>query len=165
MHTYRWQIRVIQLLAIPGLMLSYYLWLYHAGYIQANCTVTEFFDCGRVSGPTAQYSSLGSIPIALIGLVGYGAIFLVIWLADFAPLLDAYLPKIILILTGIALLFTLFLKSLELFVISAVCQYCLYSAGIVAVMFGLALSSVLFAKRALESKKKNLSHSMADNHF
>lgn len=165
MRTYRWQIRIIQLLAVPGLLLSYYLWLYHAGYIQSNCTVTDFFDCGRVSGPTAQYSSLGSIPVALIGLAGYGAIFLAIWLAEFVPLLDLHLPKIVLTLTGIALLFTLFLKSLEFFVISAVCQYCLYSAVIVGIMFGLALSSVLSTRRISKSEKTALSQSIVDHHF
>jgi uncharacterized membrane protein len=154
MRTDDWQIRLIQLLAVPGLLLAYYLWLYHEGQIISSCTVTDFFDCGRVSGPTAPYASLGPIPVALIGLTGYAAIFLAIWLADFITVLDDYLPEIVLGFTAIALLFTLFLKSLEIFVIGVICQYCLYSAIIVVIMFILALSNLISIKRMAQADRQ-----------
>lgn len=161
MRTHDWQIRLIQLLAVPGLLLAYYLWLYHEGHIISSCTVTNFFDCGRVSGPTAQYSSLGPVPVALIGMVGYIAIFVAIWLADFIVLLDDYLPEIVMGLTTIALIFTLFLKSLEIFVIGVICQYCLYSAIIVAIMFILAISYLISTKRENKTEEKLETHSLA----
>ena len=71
-----WQIRIIQLLALPGLIVAYYLWLFHNGTLMTTCGVNELFDCGQVSGPTAPYSSIGPIPIALIGMIGYIVIFL-----------------------------------------------------------------------------------------
>ena len=147
MRTTDWQIRLVQLLSVPGLILAYYLWLYHDGQIISACTVTNFFDCGRVSGPTAQYSSFGPIPVALVGLLGYATIFLTIWLADFVDVIDQYLPELTVGLTGLALLFTLFLKSLEIFVIGAICQYCLYSAVIVLTMFVLAISYLVASRR------------------
>lgn len=159
MRTHDWQIRLIQLLAVPGLLIAYYLWLYHEGHIISSCTVTNFFDCGRVSGPTAQYSSLGPIPVALIGLAGYAAIFLTIWLSDFVTIIDDHLPELVTGLSGLALLFTLYLKSLEIFVIGVICQYCLYSAIIVLAMFVLAVSYLVSQRRAAgeeESAQKKM---------
>ncbi|MEZ4519054.1 MAG: vitamin K epoxide reductase family protein [Chloroflexota bacterium] len=76
-----WQARVIQLLAVPGLLISFYLLLYHNGVIPEVCRPSGWENCGIVSGPTAPYSSIGPVPVALIGFLGYLAIFLVTWLA------------------------------------------------------------------------------------
>lgn len=138
-----WQVRLIQLLAIPGMMVAYYLYLYHSGSLFTTCTVNDLFDCGQVSGPGATYSSIGPIPVALLGLLGYAGIFLVIWLQDWIGLVEEYIPELVFGLVGLAFLFTLGLTALELFVIHAFCQYCLYSAAIVTVMFILAISYLL----------------------
>jgi uncharacterized membrane protein len=52
--------------------------------------------------------------------------------------------------TGLALLFTIGLTVLEIFVIHAVCRYCLVSAGIVALMFTLAVHHLRAANRREE---------------
>ena len=144
----KWQARVIQLLAVPGLLVAGYLLLYHNGALVASCKVGGWEDCGLVSGPNAPYASLGPIPVALIGLVGYAAIFLTTWLADWLAIVRRYLPELLLGLTGLALLFTLGLTAQEIFVIHAVCRYCLVSAAIVLVMFVLAISYLRAANRA-----------------
>ncbi len=130
----KWQARVIQLLAVPGLLVAGYLLLYHNGALVASCKVGGWEDCGLVSGPN--------------GLVGYAAIFLTTWLADWLAIVRRYLPELLLGLTGLALLFTLGLTALEIFVIHAVCRYCLVSAAIVLVMFVLAISYLRAANRA-----------------
>lgn len=135
-----WQLRLIQLLAVPGLIISYYLLLFHNGDLIAACGVGGWDDCGAVSGPDAPYSSIGPVPVALIGLIGYAAIFLLAWLKDWLPLLEEYLPEIMVGTVGLAFLFSLFLTGLELFVIGAFCRYCVVSAVIVTVMFVLSLS-------------------------
>ena len=76
----KWQVRLIQLLAVPGLLVAFYLLLYHNGALVSACKVGGWEDCGQVSGPNAPYASLGPIPVALIGLVGYAALFLATWL-------------------------------------------------------------------------------------
>ena len=88
-----WQIRLIQLLAVPGLMVAYYLLLYHNGALVNACSANGWDDCGKVSGPGAPYSAIGPIPVALIGLIGYAVIFLVSWLKDWWPLLDEYIRQ------------------------------------------------------------------------
>ncbi len=140
MRTQAWQLRLIQLLAVAGLLLAFYLWLFHEGQLIAVCSGSGWDDCGQVSGPDAPYASLGPIPVAAIGFVGYLGIFLTIWLQDWIPALRGYIVELMLGLIGLALLFTLGLTALEAFVIRAFCRYCLVSAAIIVVMFGLALS-------------------------
>jgi len=134
-----WPIRVIQLLAVPGLLVAYYLWLFHEGTLVAGCTGSSWDDCGRVSGPGAPYSSIGPIPVALIGFIGYALIFFAIWLKEWWPWLDENLPELIVGLTGLGFLFSLGLTALELFVIHAICRYCVVSAVIMTIMFILAI--------------------------
>jgi len=134
-----WQLRLIQLLAVPGMLIAFYLLLYHNGVLIVVCKSGAWEDCGLVSGPEAVYSAIGPIPVALIGLAGYGLIFLVIWLKDWLALVDRYLPELVAGLTGLAFLFSLALTALEAFVLHAFCRYCLVSAAIVTVMFGLAI--------------------------
>ena len=134
-----WPLRVIQLLSVPGLLVSYYLFLYHEGYVSYACIADTIFDCSRVSGPTSPYASIGEFPVAALGLIGYTAIFLAIWLRPFWPLAARFEAEIVLGFTGLGMLFTLYLKGLELIVIHALCEYCLYSAILMLVMFVLAV--------------------------
>ncbi len=140
MNIEKWQVRIIQLLAVPGLLLAFYLLLYHNGALTTTCTSGTWEDCGLVSGPNAPYASIGPIPVALIGLVGYAVIFLLTWLAEWSPSFDNYLPELLIGTIGLALLFTGGLTALEIFVIHAFCRYCLVSAAIILVMFLLAAS-------------------------
>jgi len=142
-----WQAKLIQLLAVPGMMVAYYLLLFHSGSLFTTCSVNEWFDCGQVSGPESPYSSIGPVPVALLGLLGYASIFIVVWLQEWIPLVEDNLPELVVGLVSLAFLFTLGLTALELFVIHAFCQYCLYSAAIVTVMFILAISYVLSSRR------------------
>lgn len=135
-----WQIRLIQLLAIPGLLLSFYLWLFHHGSLVAACLPSAWDDCGAVSGPDAPYSSVGPVPVAAIGFAGYAAIFGMIWLRAWIVKLHDFLPELLVGITGVALLFTIYLTSLEIFVIHAVCRFCLVSAVIILLMFALSIS-------------------------
>jgi uncharacterized membrane protein len=135
-----WQIQLIQLLAVPGLLVAYFLLLFHEGKLIAVCAPSAWDDCGLVSGPGAPYASIGPVPVALIGLVGYAVIFLLIWLRDWWPGLAEYLPELLVAVTGLAFLFSLGLTALELFVIQALCRYCVVSAVIVTIMFVLAIS-------------------------
>lgn len=140
MNTENWQVRLIQLLAVPGLLVAYYLLLFHNGSLIAACSGSGWDDCGLVSGPDAPYSSIGPVPVALIGLLGYGLIFLLTWLKDWLPALEDYLPEILVGVIGLAFLFSLGLTGLELFVIHAFCRYCVVSAVIVTIMFFLSLN-------------------------
>lgn len=135
-----WQLRIIQLLAVPGLIIAFYLLLYHNGDLIEACKPSGWDDCGKVSGPSAPYSAIGPIPVALIGLIGYVLIFLLVWLKDWWAWLDNYSPELMVGLTGFAFIFSLGLTALELFVIHAICRFCVISAVTVTIMFVLAIS-------------------------
>lgn len=135
-----WQPRLIQLLTVPGLLIAFYLLLYHNGTIISICTPSGWEDCGQVSGPGAPYASVGPIPVAMIGLIGYALIFLLVWLKDWLEIIDDYLPELLLATTGLAFLFSMVLTGLELFVIHAFCRYCVVSAVLITIMFMLSIS-------------------------
>lgn len=135
-----WQLRVIQLLAVGGMFVAYFLLLYHEGIISSACGVNDWSNCDAVSGPDAAFSSIGPIPVAALGLLGYLTIFLVAWARDVVPGLRRYTRELLMGLASFALLFTLALTALEAFVLRAWCQYCLLSAAIVLAIFILAIS-------------------------
>lgn len=135
-----WQVHLIQLLAVLGLLIAFYLWLYHEGMVIATCSGSGWDDCGRVSGPGAPYAAIGPVSVALLGLGGYTLIFLLSWLKDWLPGLSTYLPEVLVGVTSLAFLFSLALTGLELLVIQAICRYCVISAIIVALMFVLSVS-------------------------
>lgn len=151
-----WQISVIQLLAVPGLLLSFFLWLYHEELLVGACVPNGWDDCGQVSGPGAPYASLGPIPVAALGFAGYAAIFLLAWLRDWSATVEDYLPELMAGLTGIAFLFSAYLTALELFVIHALCRYCLVSAAIVTIQLGLAIASLRSPNRDSEHELEPL---------
>lgn len=140
MRPKEWQTSLIQLLTLPGLLIAFYLWLFHEGVLIAACSGTGWDDCGRVSGPGAPYAAIGNVSVALIGLGGYATIFLLTWLREWIPALSRQLPEILVGVTGVAFLFSLGLTGLELFVIHAFCRYCLVLAFITLLLFVLSIS-------------------------
>ncbi len=142
-----WPISIIQLLAVPGILIAFFLLLFHDGKLIEVCSASGWDDCGKVSGPDGAYSSIGPIPVALIGLVGYCAIFLSVWLRDWWSFIDDYLPELLAGLTGLAFLFSVGLSALELFVIHAICRYCVVSAVIITVMLILSIGHLRSAGR------------------
>lgn len=150
MRTEDWQIRIIQILAVAGIVIAYFLYLFHEGSLVGVCSPSAWDDCGQVSGPDAPYSSIGPVPVALIGLIGYVFIYLLTWLRDWLPVVDDYLPEVMVGVTGLAFLFSLWLTALEIFVIHAICRYCVVSAVFVTIMFVLSISYLREKNRAVE---------------
>ena len=148
-----WQVRAVQLLSVGGLLVAYFLKLYHDEILFVQCgdgsqtILGHPIDCGLVSGPTSRWSYLNlggfSMPIAELGLYAYATIFGSIWLSDLVTALRPYVKHILLLMTGGGLLFTGYLTYLEMFVIEAWCLYCLYSAGIILAMFLLMATAYL----------------------
>lgn len=145
-----WQPRIIQLLAVPGIIVAYYLLLFHNGELIAGCSGTGWDDCGVVSGPEGQYASIGPLPVALIGLIGYAFIFFLIWLRPWWQVIDEYLPELLIGTVGLAFLFSIGLTAIEALVLRAFCRYCVVSAVIVLVMFGLSVSYLHSATKRTE---------------
>lgn len=126
----------VALLSVAGLLISAYLWMFKHGYIGT-------LACGTGGCETVQlspYSSFLGVDVALIGLLGY-VVFLAVSLVGIQPAwLDRAEPaRVLLLLAGGSLLFAAYLTGLELFVIHAICRWCVASAVIVMLIFVLSL--------------------------
>lgn len=126
----------IALLALLGLFVAAYLYLFKVGAIGT-------IACGSGGCETVQFSPQSrflGFEVALIGVVGYAVLLVValLGLRDSQAGRSAA-ARALLLLSGAALLFTLYLKGLELFVIHAICRWCVVSAVIIVAIFALAL--------------------------
>ncbi len=148
MNVDNWQIRIIQLLSIVGIVLAFYLYLFHEGVLFLTCVTDGTFDCGKVSGPYAAYSKFYGIPVALLGMIGYISMFTVIWLRNWLPQAENVLLYLLYAMIAVALLFSAYLAYLEEFVIGAWCQYCLYSGAVVIMMSILSVWHFFGRKRS-----------------
>lgn len=124
------------LISLLGLFLGAYLTLYKFGMIGTlACGVSS---CEQVQ--TSRWSVFLGLPVATWGL-GFYALMLALSLAGmqerFAE--SRSLSLAVLLLAGWGALFTAWLNYLEAFVIHAWCEWCLFSAGMVLVLFVLAL--------------------------
>ncbi|MEO8449365.1 MAG: vitamin K epoxide reductase family protein [Gemmatimonadota bacterium] len=129
------------LLSMAGLFVSAYLYLYKIGLIGT-------LACGNGGCETVQLSPQSKflgVDVALIGLVGY-AVLLGLSLLALQPRFagSSWPVRALPVLSGGAVLFTAYLKYLELFVIHAICRWCVASAVMVTVFF---VMSVLERKR------------------
>lgn len=130
---------IILFLSTLGVMLSGYLaYLYYGKVNAAFCTVGSGCDAVRES----PYSAILGIPVAVFGVIGY----LSISISSFVSV--SYRAKWFLLyfLSLVGFVFSAYLTYIELFVIKAVCPYCMGSAFII--------TSILIA---LLLRKPNLS--------
>ena len=127
-HSPTWVQWTILLLAVIGLIIAAYLAYVESQAIAAMCGPVG--DCNTVQ--TSDYAYLFGIPIGVLGVLGYIAILLVWawskWQADGSAIL------LLLGMTTIGVLFSIYLTYLEPFVIGAVCAWCLTSAGIMTLL-------------------------------
>jgi uncharacterized membrane protein len=127
---------VIAALALAGVFVSLYLTLYKLGLIgQLSCSVGS---CETVN--TSEWSVLLGQPVALWGLGFYLATFAVAAAGLSERLLDSRPVSLLLVaMGGGGVLFSAWLTYLELFVIHAICMWCVISALIVTSIFATAL--------------------------
>ena len=124
------------LVALVGLFVALYLWMYKAGFIGA-------LACGAGQCETVQLSrwaTLMSLPVAAWGVAFYAVVFLTAFmLVQERWAGSRSLALALLVLTGWGVLFSAWLTYLELFVIHAICRWCVVSAVIAVMLFALAL--------------------------
>ncbi len=124
------------LLSLVGLFLSVYLYLYKIGWV--GTLACGAGGCETVQ--TSQWSRFAGVEVALIGAVGYAGLLLAS-LASLQPGLAGrrWPSDLLLTLAAGGVLFTLYLSFLELFVIRAICRWCVGSAAIIVAILVAAL--------------------------
>ncbi|MEO8636514.1 MAG: vitamin K epoxide reductase family protein [Gemmatimonadales bacterium] len=118
------------LLSLAGLFVSLYLYLYKLGYIGT-------LACGTGGCETVQFSTYSrflGIDVPLLGLIGYTILLGLSVLALQQPGRVRW-PGLLRLLAGGAAAFSIYLTYLELFVIHAICRWCVGSAVIALLLF------------------------------
>jgi uncharacterized membrane protein len=123
-------------LALVGLGVAAYLTYVHYEDIKPVCGLGG--DCQKVQ--TSQWSELGGLPVALIGLIGYSLILASL----FVPGEAGRVGGAFLALIGFA--FSAYLTYRELFSIDAICPWCVVSACL------MTLLAVLTATRLVRAE-------------
>jgi uncharacterized membrane protein len=127
---------VVAAVAFAGVFLATYLTLYKVGMIgQLACGTGQ---CETVN--TSRWSMLLGFPVAEWGLAFYVVLFAVAILGVSDRFADApWVSTTLLGLTTWGVIFSLWLTYLELFVIHAICRWCVTSASLVLIAFGASL--------------------------
>jgi uncharacterized membrane protein len=124
------------LLSLAGLFISVYLYLYKLGRIGS-------LACGTGECETVQlspWSRVAGVEVALIGVLGYAGLLGLSLAALQSSLAGRHWPATLLAgLAGIGVLFTAYLTYLELFVIHAVCRWCVASGFVILAILAVAL--------------------------
>ena len=127
---------IVAALALAGIFVALYLLLYKIGKIgNLSCSIGS---CETVN--TSKWAVFLGAPVAGWGVVFYVSLFVV----ALVSIQDRYaeslaMSKLLAFITGTGFVFSVWLTSLELFVIHAICQWCVISAIIVTSCFVVSL--------------------------
>jgi len=129
------------ILAILGAVDSaYLLWIKITGQVAACQNIG---DCEAVN--SSRYAELGGVPIALFGLLAYLLILVLFFLELKFP---EWKDSLLLANFGVALggtLYSFYLTYLEIFVLKAVCPFCVVSAVIIIILFIISILRLYIA--------------------
>lgn len=123
--------------ALLGIAVAGYLTYVHSAGLQPFCAGGGH-GCERVQ--SSSYATLAGIPVAVLGLGGY----LAIAAALLVPSEGARLAAAGLAVSGAG--FSAYLTYLELFVIDAICQWCVASAVLLTLLAVLTVWRLLLAE-------------------
>jgi len=137
--------QALTLLAVVGILIALYLTLYKMGVIGVlSCSIGS---CETVN--TSKWSMLFGIPIAEWGLAAYVALFgLAIVGSAAAREQSVTIARLLVALSGWSVLFSAWLTWLELFVIHAICIWCVTSALLWVVIFAVSVADLRAVSRA-----------------
>lgn len=143
------------LVALAGLFVALYLMLYKLGYIGTlTCSVGS---CEVVQ--TSKWAMLLGFPVATWGVAYYFAVLAVSLIGLGPTLADSLgISRLLVAMTATGVLFSLWLTYLELFVIDAICQWCVVSAVLATLLFVIAVLDQRDVRAMLDDR---MAHAMA----
>ena len=127
---------VVAALALAGIFLATYLLLYKLGYIgELTCSVGS---CETVN--TSKWAKFLGVPVAAWGVAWYVGTFALAMAGTGERYAASERFSMLLVAVAASgLVFSAYLTGLELFVIKAICQWCVVSAIIVLIIFVISL--------------------------
>lgn len=128
-------------LAVIGLVDAGYLTIKHYANTIPPCTLQ---GCETVI--TSQYNEIYGIPVALFGVIYYLDILTFGFL--YLKTRRKEMMQIAAIMTLAGLIASMYFVYLQLFVIKAICQYCMLSAGTSTILFIVGIYVLLEARKS-----------------
>jgi uncharacterized membrane protein len=127
--------QIIALLALVGACIAVYLTLFKLGIIGTlSCSIGS---CEQVN--TSKWARLLGAPVAAWGVGFYVAVLAVAIAGTLPQYVDSRrISRALVVLSTTGLVFSAYLTALELFVIHAICMWCVTSAVIVTLIFVLS---------------------------
>lgn len=142
----RWIIAAFFIAALIGFADAAFLAIEHYRGVVPPCTIIS--GCEKVT--TSVYSEVFGVPLALFGAIYYFT--LLILIIAYFDLKKTIILKIAALATTIGLLASLYFAYLQLFVIKAICLYCMISAAASAMLFVLGI--IILRAMAIPFKSK-----------
>jgi uncharacterized membrane protein len=93
--------------------------------------------CGTVEA--SPYSEVGGIPVAAIGLIGYLGILAVLILENVSAFFEENGSLMVFGMSMVGFIYSMYLTYLELGPIGAICSWCVTSAIIMTLVFGISV--------------------------
>jgi len=135
---------IIMVAAAIGLIISLYLLSVHWGWGQLVCL--DIGDCEVVN--TSVYAELLGLPVALLGAFTY-LVLLVIGVLSWRHLSEELASLVQFVVAAIGVAFSLYLTYIELFVLRAICPWCVLSALLITLITVLSVQQL----RAMDGDK------------
>ena len=123
-------------LALVGLVDSIYLAVLKLTNQLAACG--SLGDCESVNN--SMYSEVAGVPIALLGAAAYGLILGAVWMDRPESPWSEVARYAFFGLTLVGVLYSAYLTYVEVFVLRAVCPYCVVSAVVMVALFALSIA-------------------------
>ena len=128
----KWALVVLFVAAIIGFADSSYLTAEHVRGVVPPCTND---GCDTVL--TSTYASVGPVPLAAFGMAYYGLV--LILLIAYLDIGDRRLVHALAWLVSAGMLMSLYFIAVQLFILNAICPYCMASATSTFVLFGMSV--------------------------
>jgi vitamin-K-epoxide reductase (warfarin-sensitive) len=132
-------VAVIVMLCLTGVLLSGLALGEHYNTKPSPCSINDKWDCGMVNH--SPYATLRGVPVAMIGILGYALI----------AAIAGRLPRVTVLVSLFALLFSLRLTWIEWKKLGVWCIYCVSSQVVIGLVFLFALIAFALHKRRARS--------------
>ncbi|RMD52185.1 hypothetical protein D6827_00525 [Candidatus Parcubacteria bacterium] len=143
---------VIFLAAIAGVIVSAYaLAAHYDSKLYGVCSINETFDCSSVN--SSVYADIFGIPVAGIGVAGY--LLLAVVYTLFLLKKKIVIVQVAVTMAFGALIFSLYLSGIEMFVLQKWCLLCIISQISILIIFTLLLLEYYRFNKFLVEAQKN----------
>jgi uncharacterized membrane protein len=131
----KWFYRISIALAVLGLLVSIYMTIYKLTNNNIMCLGSG--DCSTVNA--SKYADVYGIPVAVFGVLGYAAILASLAFENRYRMLQQNGTLMVFGMALTGFLFTLWLIYAEIFLIKALCPFCITSQTAMTIIFILSI--------------------------